>query len=305
MTSDAKIGLLLGLVFIFIIAFIINGLPRLRSEPDSNELTTNMVKNEPPGLGAVERRAEQVLDSPPAGPVPPAEQGHSLLGPTYIFSGDAGGHVRDTQLLPGSPLVADGSAEYGLAPPQSETLGPVEAAGAEPAGQVGPGPAGPPKLDEARESDWPKKYLVASGDTLASIAKKFYGPVDGNKRANVARIFEANRGVLKSPDRIKVGQQLVIPALPAKAADKPEDEGLFSSELFEKVRSMGLIKAQKSAPEQEGRFYVVKQGDCLWNIAAEQLGDGARYREISKLNSDILADEDELRVGLRLKLPVR
>lgn len=27
MTSDAKIGLLLGLVFIFVIAFIINGLP--------------------------------------------------------------------------------------------------------------------------------------------------------------------------------------------------------------------------------------------------------------------------------------
>ena len=30
MTSDAKIGLLLGLVFIFIIAFVINGLPRFR-----------------------------------------------------------------------------------------------------------------------------------------------------------------------------------------------------------------------------------------------------------------------------------
>ena len=32
MTSDAKIGLLLGLVFIFVIAFIINGLPNLRPQ---------------------------------------------------------------------------------------------------------------------------------------------------------------------------------------------------------------------------------------------------------------------------------
>jgi hypothetical protein len=40
MTSDAKVGLLLGLFFIFVIAFIINGLPRFRSDTNSNELTT-------------------------------------------------------------------------------------------------------------------------------------------------------------------------------------------------------------------------------------------------------------------------
>jgi len=37
MTSDAKIGLLLGLVFIFIIAFIIKGLPQFRNGSDSRE----------------------------------------------------------------------------------------------------------------------------------------------------------------------------------------------------------------------------------------------------------------------------
>jgi hypothetical protein len=52
MTSDAKIGLLLGLVFIFVIAFIINGLPNFRDDTDNNELTTNMVsrQNDPLGL---------------------------------------------------------------------------------------------------------------------------------------------------------------------------------------------------------------------------------------------------------------
>ena len=39
MTSDAKIGLLLGLVFIFLIAFIINGLPSFNNNKDNNELT--------------------------------------------------------------------------------------------------------------------------------------------------------------------------------------------------------------------------------------------------------------------------
>ena len=53
MTSDAKIGLLLGLVFIFIIAFIINGLPSFKSEVDNNELTTTMVSlNKQLGIGS-------------------------------------------------------------------------------------------------------------------------------------------------------------------------------------------------------------------------------------------------------------
>ena len=58
MTSDAKIGLLLGLVFIFVIAFIINGLPGLHHKDDGNKLTTNMVglQSNQSGLGANERK---------------------------------------------------------------------------------------------------------------------------------------------------------------------------------------------------------------------------------------------------------
>ncbi|GAI90509.1 unnamed protein product, partial [marine sediment metagenome] len=57
MTSDAKIGLLLGLVFIFIIAFLINGLPSFNGRNNS-ELTTNVVglQNNPTGLAARERK---------------------------------------------------------------------------------------------------------------------------------------------------------------------------------------------------------------------------------------------------------
>ena len=37
-------------------------------------------------------------------------------------------------------------------------------------------------------------------------------------------------------------------------------------------------------PSQPSGFYEVKQGDTLWKIAQEQLGDGNRYREIMELN---------------------
>jgi len=49
-------------------------------------------------------------------------------------------------------------------------------------------------------------YTVKSGDTLSKISKQFYG--DPNE---YMRIFNANRDKLHDPDKIQVGQQLVIP----------------------------------------------------------------------------------------------
>jgi nucleoid-associated protein YgaU len=53
------------------------------------------------------------------------------------------------------------------------------------------------------ESQW---HTVVSGDTLSKIAKKFYG--DANKYPG---IFEANKPMLKHPDKIYPGQMLRIP----------------------------------------------------------------------------------------------
>jgi hypothetical protein len=50
-------------------------------------------------------------------------------------------------------------------------------------------------------------YVVVAGDTLSKISKRFYG--DANE---YMRIFYANREQLSDPDKIKVGQKLVIPA---------------------------------------------------------------------------------------------
>jgi nucleoid-associated protein YgaU len=50
------------------------------------------------------------------------------------------------------------------------------------------------------------QYQVKRGDTLSSIAKEFYG-----NGALFPRIFEANRDVLSSPEKISPGQTLRIP----------------------------------------------------------------------------------------------
>jgi nucleoid-associated protein YgaU len=49
-------------------------------------------------------------------------------------------------------------------------------------------------------------YVVAAGDTLSKIAKHAYGDA-----GQYMKIFNANKDQLSDPDKIKVGQKLVIP----------------------------------------------------------------------------------------------
>ena len=51
-----------------------------------------------------------------------------------------------------------------------------------------------------------RHYTVRPGDTLSKISREFYG--DPNQ---YTKIFNANRGVLRDPNTISPGQELVIP----------------------------------------------------------------------------------------------
>jgi nucleoid-associated protein YgaU len=51
-----------------------------------------------------------------------------------------------------------------------------------------------------------RTYTVKSGDSLSKISKQFYGDA-----SQYERIFEANRDQLSDPNKIRPGQELVIP----------------------------------------------------------------------------------------------
>jgi LysM repeat protein len=52
-----------------------------------------------------------------------------------------------------------------------------------------------------------QSYTVKSGDTLSKISQQFYGSSN-----EYMRIFYANRDKLSDPDKIQVGQELIIPS---------------------------------------------------------------------------------------------
>jgi len=280
MTSDAKIGLLLGLVFIFIIAFIINGLPSFTHDSNNNKLTTDMVdaQNSPAGLAAKERKIRrEIINQIESTNKQPLRQ-----VPTASTTNQ---DVRFVTALPTSKPPVREAEESPVSPEPSKLYGNGIA-------------SKQPALQEV--------YIVNEGDNLALIAQKVYGAEEGNKTANINRIFNANRKLLKSPDEIYIGQKLIIPLLSAPPKEQNKMVRVFSKAIFTKVESIGkrhsLTTGRESTPARE---HIVREGESLWQIAAERLGDGNRYGEIVRLNSDILDDEDSLAVEMRLKLPVR
>lgn len=286
MTSDAKIGLLLGLVFIFIIAFLINGLPTFRSENKSNELMAQRLDWQKKAPGIAEMPREVIKQTTYASR--PPQQVEEPVQPTLM---NGNGNVRFEMSLPQTPPAAKETSEGARYVP----------ANPQPAVKRTETPAVAPS-----QPALPQVYVVAAGDNLSTIAKRFYGAEEGNKLRNINRIFQANRDVLKSADAIKEGQKIVIPSLTDRGQKNSAPSAALSSRMLEKIKSIGRRHlGNEGSKTKETRKYVVREGDNLWKIAAQQLGDGSRYREIARLNAGTIGDEDRLLVGMQLKMPGR
>jgi LysM repeat protein len=229
MTRDAKIGLLLGLLFIFLIAFVINGLPSFSEDRNNNELTTHMVglRNDPPAIAAKEREVIK-----PKLPI------------VKHTSKDAVSSADNKEIRFEMPLPKKANEVKATVPVPSLPSAQEKRFH---------------KKDSAKASS-PKIYVVNDGDSLAVIAKKFYGPQEGNKEVNIKRIFEANRKLLRSPDEIYIGQKLIIPPLSSPARGKGKMASAFSSTKFIKVESIGERHlSTKSSWTKKCTWHTVRQ----------------------------------------------
>lgn len=104
-------------------------------------------------------------------------------------------------------------------------------------------------------------YTVKGGDTLWDIAKKELG--DGSRYKEIMELNGMTSTTIHKGDVLK-------------------------------------LPANGSAEKDEPIIYTVKSGDTLWDIAAEFLGSGSRYKEIKELNG---LTSNTIYKGQKLKIP--
>lgn len=160
-----------------------------------------------------------------------------------------------TDNAPAHPAPAPGGRAGRVAPPGALLTGTDHAGGA--AATRPPGTA----------ATGGRAHTVAAGETLSSIAARELG--DGERWRD---IWRANQASLPDPDRLSVGQTLVIP---------------------------GAGHTAPTAPAT----HRVKPGESLSSIARERLGDAQRWRDIWQANRSKVPKPDMLQAGMELSLP--
>lgn len=150
--------------------------------------------------------------------------------------------------------------------------------------------------------DLPGKYTVKEGDTLFTIADKYYK--DGFKYTEIAT---ANK--LANVNALEVGQVLEIPKLEeadlasGEATETAEAEPEVTPEVTPKEETPAIGGADTTiwGPAIKGDTYTVVEGDWLSKIAGRSYGDIMAYKKLAEANN--IANPDVIEPGQTLKIP--
>lgn len=130
------------------------------------------------------------------------------------------------------------------------------------------------------------RYRVAPGDTVWTIARRFATSVNAITAANG----------MASADRVRIGQVLVLPGGPTKAAAPGRPTP--SARAAAPARPTASARAVRESPAASAT-YRVRGGDTLFAIARRY---GTTVRAIAEANH--LASTHRLKVGQRLTVPL-
>ncbi|MBU1000780.1 LysM peptidoglycan-binding domain-containing protein [Patescibacteria group bacterium] len=147
----------------------------------------------------------------------------------------------------------------------------------------------------------PGKYTVKDGDTLFTIADKYFQ--DGYKYTEIAK---ANN--MTNPDQIETGQVLEIPELEvsqAQAEATPEASPETTPEPQDQTTTEALGTGGGNetiwGPKIDGDAYTVVKGDWLSKIAGRAYGDIYAFDKIAQANN--ISNPDLIEPGTILTIP--
>ncbi len=111
------------------------------------------------------------------------------------------------------------------------------------------------------------KYIVKSGDTLASIAQRLYASAD-----YWPVLYWANRAKIPYPSQITVGQVLTVPNKPAKIPSVPQELAPAAPAATTASSGTGYSSAAPAAPTRTASTYSGSGGSFQACVIARESG---------------------------------
>lgn len=142
------------------------------------------------------------------------------------------------------------------------------------------------KIPDSKKVSW-HRHKIRNGETLSHIARR-YGI---SQRA----IMDANN--IQNRHRIRAGKYLLIPT--PYGTTHVASKGSSQEEDSPRTRQAPVASAPK-----DGREYVVKKGDTLWDIASAYGTSVSKLRQWNGLRNNTIRPGDKLIVGPRKDEPL-
>ena len=94
----------------------------------------------------------------------------------------------------------------------------------------------------------------------------------------------------------------------AKTVSPPKSVNTNTTKTIQPQRNTSDVSAMAGGSNLQSNqvrvnSYVIKQGDTIWGISKQVLGDGNRWKELQKANPTVLANPSRLPVGAAITIP--
>ncbi len=149
-----------------------------------------------------------------------------------------------------------------------------------------PSPPTPPRKTTATHVPKPVIHYVGEGESLWQIAQRYYG--NGDYWQTIA---QANPKAVMPDGNVRLGVRLVI----------PNQAGLANTTPTRNPSPPPAASGRRGLPTPDR--IEVKPGDSLSALAARHLGSSDQWRQLYEANRDQLKQPDQIRVGMKLRLP--
>ena len=157
-------------------------------------------------------------------------------------------------------------------------------------------------------------YPCAMWDGSVEDAEEFISRLQDLKESGdafefivIRASFDTNMDVTledyKVSDDVKEGLDLVVSVTMKEARHYGTKIMNFTIIEDQATPTAETPEENRPAEQPQAKTYTVKSGDCLWNIAKKQLGDGSRWKEIHDLNRDKISNPNLIHPGLVLVMP--